>query len=290
MTDHVKSILAATDGGPSGRVAVVRAASIARQTGAALHAIHVVEPGDEPTDLTGLADRDLAEAELHRHLARVHPRPDPHLCHGTTFVEIIHLARSLDVDLIVAGAHAGPSVRRFFLGTTAGRIARHGDRPLLLVRRPVRGPYRRVLVGVDASQASSQAIAVARAVAPAATIIPTMIYQIIGESKLRRVSTNAAIADLRAEVARQRRHELADFLATHAPDTITHQPILEVGDPNERLPQLPEEQHCDLIAVGTHGRTGIRYALLGSVAEHVLRDTDRDVLLARYGPSPLDPT
>ena len=290
MTRSLTSVLAETDGGPSGRLAVVRAASIARETGAALHAVHVVDPGDEPTDLVTAADRDLAEDELRRHLARIHPRPELHVGYGATFVEIVQLARSLDVDLVVAGAHRSPGVRRFFVGTTAGRLARHGDRPLLLVRRPVRGPYHRVIVGVDASLASSDAIVTARAVAPTATIIPAMIYQVVGESKLRRVADDTAITELRAQVVRERGEELADFLGTYAPDTVTDEPLLEIGDPNERLPELPDERHCDLIVVGTHDRTGVRYTLLGSVAEHVLRDTDRDVLLARQGPSMLQPT
>ena len=290
MTRSLTRILAATDGGPSGRLAVVRAASIARETGADLHAVQVVDPGDEPTDLFTTVDRELAEDGLRRHLARIHPRPELHIGHGPTFVEIVQLARSLDVDLVVAGAHRRPGVRRFFVGTTAGRLARHGDRPLLLVRRPVRGPYHRVMVGVDASSASSGAIVSARAVAPTATIIPATIYQVVGESKLRRIADDAAIADLRTQVGRERGEELADFLAAHAPDTVIDEPLLEIGDPTERLAELPGEQHCDLIVVGTHGRTGLRYTLLGSVAEHVLRDTDRDVLLARQGPSMLQPT
>jgi nucleotide-binding universal stress UspA family protein len=290
MTGRLTRILAATDGGPSGRLAVVRAASIARETGAVLHAVHVVDPDDDSTEVATPVDRDLAKAELRHHLARINPPPELHVRHGPTFVEIVHLAQSLDVDLIVAGAHRRPDVRQFFIGTTAGRLTRLGDRPLLLVRHRVQGPYRRVIVGVDASAASAHVISTAQAVAPTATIIPAMVFQVVGESKLRSVAGGTAIAELRAEVARQREQELAEFLATHAPDSEAHEPLLEIGDPRERLPQLPREQHCDLIAVGTHGKTGIRYALLGSVAEHVLRDTDRDVLLARRSRSPLDPT
>jgi nucleotide-binding universal stress UspA family protein len=284
MTDRTRSVLAATDGGPSGRLAVVRAASIARETGADLHTVHIVDSDQESLDpATGAARR----SELRRHLARIHPRPELHIGYGPTFVEIAQLARSLDVDLIVAGAHRGQDVRRFFIGTTAGQIARHGDRPVLLVRRAVRGPYRRIMVGVDASPGSFDAIVTARAVAPSATIIPTMVYGVVGESKLRRVADDAAIAELRTQVARQRVEELTDFLASHGPDTVTCEPIVEIGDPNQRLPELPSEYQCDLIVVGTHGRTGLRYTLLGSVAEHVLRDTDRDVLLARRGPTVL---
>jgi nucleotide-binding universal stress UspA family protein len=287
MARSLMRVLAATDGGPTGRLAVVRAASIARDTGAALHAVHVVDPGEEPIEVVTALDRDLARDELRRHLARIHPRPELHLGHGATFVEIVQLARTLDVDLVVAGAHRGPGVRRFFVGTTAGRLARHGDRPLLLVRRPVRGPYHRVMVGVDGSPASSHGIVMARAVAPDATIIPAMIYRVIGESKLRRVADDTAIAELRDQVERQRADDLADFLARYAADIVTAEPVLELGDPDERLTELPDERRCELLVVGTHGRSALRSTLLGSVAEHVLRDTDRDVLLARQGPSTL---
>lgn len=289
MTRPLRTVLAATDGTPSGRLAVVRAASIARATGAALHAIHVTVPAEPTTDTTGRIDHD-AGTELRRHLARIDPEPEIHLAAGPVFVGIIRVGRALDADLVVIGAHGGPSPRRFFLGTTAGRVARHGDRPLLLVRRPVRGPYRRVLVGIDTSPACVSAIATARAVAPTATIIPAMIHNVVGETKLRGVADDAAIAELRARVTDDRRRELADFLTEHAGHQEAARPVLEVGTPNERLPQLPGEHRCDLIAIGTHGRTRISYALLGSVAEHVLRDTDQDVLLARQGPTHPRPT
>jgi nucleotide-binding universal stress UspA family protein len=285
MTGPLETILAATDGTPAGRLAVVRAASIARTTGAALHAIHVTAPAEEPTELA--AEREATEAELRHHLARIHPQPELHVADGTVFVEIIRLARALEADLIVTGAHSGGAARRFFLGTTAGRVARHGDRPLLLVRRPVRGAYRRVLVGVDTSPASADAIGTARAVAPAATILPAMIHRVVGERKLRDHADETGITELRSHATEDRRRELQRFLAEHAGSVETAQPIVEVGDPNDRLPALPGEHRCDLISIGTHGRTRISYALLGSVAEHVLRDTDRDVLLVRHGPTRL---
>lgn len=282
MTRTLKVILAATDGTPSGRVAVVRAASIARATGATLHAIHV----DTTTGRSAATTEppDDAGMDLRRHLARVQPRPEIHRVSGRIFVEVIRLGRALDADLIVTGAHSGPTARRFFLGTTAGRLARHGDRPLLLVRRSVRGAYRRVLVGVDTSSASADAIAVARAVAPTATIIPAMIHQVVGE---RKFGGDDARSELRAPVTEDRRRELTDFIAEHASSLATAQPIVEAGNPNERLARLPGEHGCDLIAVGAHGRTRISYALLGSVAEHTLRDADRDVLVVRHGPTDL---
>jgi len=42
---------------------------------------------------------------------------------------------------------------------------------------------------------------------------------------------------------------------------------------------------AELVAVGTTGRTGIPHILLGSVAEHVLRETPCDVLVTRVKPA-----
>ena len=43
------------------------------------------------------------------------------------------------------------------------------------------------------------------------------------------------------------------------------------GDPAERIVEFADEEKCDLIVLGTHGRTGLRRLLMGSVAEAVVR-------------------
>lgn len=56
------------------------------------------------------------------------------------------------------------------------------------------------------------------------------------------------------------------------------------GDPAERVAEL--EGDYDAILVGTHGRTGLARALLGSVAERLVRTTTRPVLVLRTHPEP----
>jgi nucleotide-binding universal stress UspA family protein len=46
---------------------------------------------------------------------------------------------------------------------------------------------------------------------------------------------------------------------------------LEDGEPVREILNAAEKHHCNLIVMGTHGRTGFRRLLLGSVAEQVLR-------------------
>lgn len=57
------------------------------------------------------------------------------------------------------------------------------------------------------------------------------------------------------------------------------------GDPAEAILAEP----CDLVALSTHGRTGIRRFLLGSVAEKVIRHSKRPVLAVRGAPRPSAP-
>jgi nucleotide-binding universal stress UspA family protein len=57
--------------------------------------------------------------------------------------------------------------------------------------------------------------------------------------------------------------------------------LLVVGDPADEITRLAREHHCDLIIVGTHGRTGLSRLLLGSVAELILRKAPCPVLTVK---------
>jgi nucleotide-binding universal stress UspA family protein len=67
------------------------------------------------------------------------------------------------------------------------------------------------------------------------------------------------------------------------PDTFHDAWDVEVasGDPADTIIRIAAERHADLIVMGTHGRTGLRHALLGSVAEKVVRTAPCPVLICR---------
>jgi nucleotide-binding universal stress UspA family protein len=54
--------------------------------------------------------------------------------------------------------------------------------------------------------------------------------------------------------------------------------LLEEGDPATAIVQIARDWACDLIVMGSHGRTGLRRVLMGSVAEHVVREAPCPVL------------
>ncbi|MGF1583200.1 MAG: universal stress protein [Gemmataceae bacterium] len=53
------------------------------------------------------------------------------------------------------------------------------------------------------------------------------------------------------------------------------------GDPAEEILHAAEKNGCDLIVLGTHGRTGLGRLLMGSVAEHVLREAKCPVVTVK---------
>jgi nucleotide-binding universal stress UspA family protein len=66
--------------------------------------------------------------------------------------------------------------------------------------------------------------------------------------------------------------EMADFLERCLPEagvTVTHH--LESGEPSSAILRTAKSSNADLVVIGSHGRTGVRYLLLGSVAEKLVR-------------------
>ncbi|MCC6623986.1 MAG: universal stress protein [Deltaproteobacteria bacterium] len=75
---------------------------------------------------------------------------------------------------------------------------------------------------------------------------------------------------------------LVDFVAGLTPVAgVTFEGRLLVGRPADKLVELAREVGAELIAIGSHGRRGFERLLLGSVAERVLRLSDRPVLVIK---------
>lgn len=148
----MKRILAAIDlSGRSDR-ALQRALALARQFGADLEVIHVVDDG-----LPDPVRRQIEEASLASMNACLQSLmgDKPETCAtrivaGQDFTGILSRAEEMSADLIVLGIHRH-AAREAFRGTTAERVVRFGEIPVLMVKEPVAGPYRRVVVPADLS-------------------------------------------------------------------------------------------------------------------------------------------
>jgi nucleotide-binding universal stress UspA family protein len=79
-------------------------------------------------------------------------------------------------------------------------------------------------------------------------------------------------------------HALHRFQVPDANVRLEHQ--LAEGDPAREILRVAGESRCDLIVMGTHGRTDLERLLLGSVAERVLRQARCPVVTVKPARQP----
>ncbi len=282
----LKRLLVATDFSQRADIALKRAVQIVNEHGAALTLLHVCDADSRDDVLTRQLMVD-AEETL-RQTIRTLSLPDSaaatvRVATGKPFVEIIRAAREEKAELVVVGAHGEHFLKDLLFGTTSEKVVRKGDRPVLVVKRPTYGPYRRVLVPVDFSDNSKYALELALHLAPEAQFHSLHVYQGL-EAQLRRTGLPVSeIVRHQRPLAKEAQQEIDAFLGTidHGGKPIRRE--VWNGRPHHEIATVAKRLRAELIAVGATGRTGLPYILLGSVAEHVLREVSADVLVARAG-------
>jgi universal stress protein A len=139
----VKKILVPVDFSPCSLKALQYAAPFAKQFGAELVIVHVVEsyipvPEVGTVDVTIIQEeiKDGAKKELEKLRQSVDPElvPTAELRIGTPWVEVIETAKKLNVDLIIVSTHGRTGLSHVFMGSIAESIVRHAGCPVLVVR------------------------------------------------------------------------------------------------------------------------------------------------------------
>jgi nucleotide-binding universal stress UspA family protein len=92
-----------------------------------------------------------------------------------------------------------------------------------------------------------------------------------------------AMGELLIEQMGTARAQLARLAGQYAKRRIKLQALLETGTAYEAIVETAKQIKADLIAMATHGRTGVSHLLLGSVAERVVRTAPCPVLTLRPG-------
>ena len=142
---------------------------------------------------------------------------------------------------------------------------------------------RRILVPVDLSGTSEHALTYAGEFAEKLGAELTVLYVVPEPSAvlpdmMMPVPVTTADTDDLVAAGHQ---SLAELLAAKNIDRRNVTLDVRVGDAAEEIEAAAAELKADLIVVGTHGRSGLKHLLLGSVAEHVVRHAPCPVLTVR---------
>lgn len=131
--------------------------------------------------------------------------------------------------------------------------------------------FSRILVPLDHSGASAAALALVRTNFPGGKL---RLLHVLDPSQLAGAITSTVSPDAQREEVEQRAAARLAHLRVEADEF-----VIRVGKPAEVIVTEAEQWQADLIAMGTHGRTGFDHFLHGSVAEHVVRRSRLPVLI-----------
>lgn len=284
---NLRHVVVATDFTPGAAAAARRAMALPLQPGAVVSLLHVVaEPVPERYLEPILEHARSVLADLAadaRRAATEHGATGIDVQHdvvvGTPFVEIIRYARSRGADLVVVGRHGPRAVRDSFVGSTAERVIWKGDVPVLLVNETTTAPYERALVAVDLSDTTTRVADLALTLLPPSvhTLRIVHAFHVAFEEWLGADS----LAQYRQEHADHATAAARSFTAPYAARGIDCRLLVCEGDPRVVILREAVRERCDLIVLATHARTGIAHALLGSVAEWLVRTAPCDVAVTR---------
>src|SRR5215211_1128222 len=134
MSIFPTKILLATDGSPEAQLAASTATDLLKSTGSELHVVYVGELRS-----TFLAQTEVEPAEFEREAQQlldeqVRTVKEAHLRLGRADEEVVDLADSLGIGLIIMGSRGRGRIRRALMGSVSDSVVRHAHCPVTIVR------------------------------------------------------------------------------------------------------------------------------------------------------------
>lgn len=314
-------ILVPIDGSSRAEIALPVAAHLARATGGTVILVRVVPSASEywPVEpvMTNIAqnvmEADLAEAERYLSALSVSPllkdvQVKTVVLSGAVAPTIISVARSYHADLIILCSHGYTGMKRWVMGSVAGKIVRHSPLPVFVLREDGPLPLHahpdptqplRALVTLDGSAHAKAALY------PAAQLISALAAPAQGTLHLLRVVKTAHPSEAHRSEYTHTLHKAQAYLGSTvdhlregftSPDvahfnlpitwsvevnTDVAEAILNVAENGEGVEGSGMPGHNDVIVMATHGRGGVQHWAMGSITERVMNATRLPILIVR---------
>ena len=302
QTLRISTILVPLDFSSASMQALKYTILLAEQFKAAIHLVHV-QPVDSLTEISQAGHLMLdcvdAIALMQDRLAEVQEKHDvrfwPDNCHvvsGRPFDEIVKLAREIEADLIVLPTRGYSGLKHVLLGSTAERVVRHAPCPVLVLRGAKyrsailsrtarRSGFRQgaILVPVDFSKCSLAGVKYAARLAQSIGATVRLLHVVFPYTQafgMDRVGADTTPLTKAAKIAA--REQMSQLTQMSFLRGVPCETRVRVGPAIDEICGESVQLGIDLVVISTHGRSGIKRALLGSVAEHVVRYAECPVI------------
>ena len=306
-TLNIQNIIVPIDFSKMSVQAIEIAKQLARRFGASIHLAHVRQfnyaadfvapappmvpfsfmPYEQNGEQTALNDLKKVAGECGVSSAKCDV-----LSGAPAFDEICRLAQTIPADLVVTPTHGRTGLKHVFLGSTAERIVQHSSCPVLVARGSAlqandgsRFRIKTILVPVDFSNCSREglryAIAFANEFGAKIILLHATYLGYVYSSEGTGVYDIPGLQRAARETAERKMRELVRSVNFGA---VKFETALTDGSPVIDICAFAKDHHVDLIITSTHGFTGFKHVLIGSIAEQVVRHAPCSVLVVPSHP------
>jgi nucleotide-binding universal stress UspA family protein len=206
---------------------------------------------------------------------------------------IIENAASDPTMLISMATHGRSGLNRFLLGSVAEKVLRGASNPMLLIRAATEAKsvgeavFKSIIVPLDGSELAARVLPTVAELAQKLDLdvelfrvyhIPYNVYA--GDEGFYASHYDALLASARDEAQEYLEKQAAEVKKLGAPRVVCS---TKEGFAGDEIIALGRTTADNLIAMSSHGRSGVKRWVLGSVAETVVRHCDDPVLIIRAG-------
>jgi len=211
------------------------------------------------------------------------------IAYGNVAEEVIKFAEKHKTDLIIISTHGYSGIKRWMLGSVAEKILYGTCTPVLLIKsrahKTSEVKFRKVLTALDGSAFAETSIPYARELTKGTG--GEVILLRIGEPPTLPADRSPAIKPsweeyrdmLMAEIKQQALEYLEKVKANFKTVPVRVQVVM--GQAADSILQVAQKEKVDLIAMTTHGRTGVSRWVYGSVATRIVGESLQPILLIR---------
>lgn len=289
-----ENLLVAVNGSPCADRALELAVMLAKAEGSKLVICSVANPSalyGQPPAVVELAleqIRDDARHAVNQALGKARAAgvtAEGCLLDGGPAYEIVLYAGKIHADAIVIGTHGRSGLKRLFMGSVAEGVLRAAAMPVFTVRESQHMPFTpesvamkaHILVPIDGSENALRALEVARDFA-ASLDAQLIVCHVVDLSKAAALSGGEAqlVRGCLEELQSEGEAILAAALE-HVSGPVSSR--IAEGAPVNEIDRLAAQIGPGFVVIGSHGRTGLSRAVMGSVAEGVVRGAPIPVLV-----------
>ena len=272
----MQKIIVPLDFSKHSEYALETAASLAKEHGAELLALHMLElsrdrltDSDDEQNAKMVFFLEMAKKRFNEFLERDYLKDVkviPMVKHFKVFSEVSKVAEDHSADLIVMGSHGTSGLSELFVGSNTERVVRHSDIPVLVIKsQPTTSGYATGLFACDFTEEMIAPFNKALGFFSKNSIKMNLVY----------VNTPGGQFKSSDEISQR----VKTFFAKASGD-MTEDDIHYISDYSveKGVFKFAEKINADLIAIPTHGRTGLSHFFSGSITEDIANHANRPVL------------